>query len=171
MNITLANLQSATGWSMSMSFQWVLIINDTLLPPPIMFRKNTQKSIQSLAKDRKVIISIDRLDYTKGIPQRIKAFSRFLQKHPEYHRKVTLVLIVVPSRSNVEQYKELQQEIDTLVGHINGKYSEFDWVPVHYFYRALSFQELTTFYQIADIALITSAPGWNESGRQGIYSQ
>lgn len=111
--------------------------------------------VRQLAAGKKVIISIDRLDYTKGIPARIRAFARFLERHPEYHGHVTLVMIVVPSRSNVDQYKELQQEIDTMVGRINGKYSEFNWVPVHYFYRSLNFNELTSLYQIADIALIT----------------
>jgi trehalose 6-phosphate synthase/phosphatase len=117
--------------------------------------KDAAVRVRQLAKGKKVILSIDRLDYTKGIPQRIKAFARFLKRYPEYHGRVTFVLVVVPSRSNVDQYKELQHEVDTLVGHINGKYSNFDWVPVHYFYRPLHFSELITLYQIADIALIT----------------
>lgn len=111
--------------------------------------------IRKLASNRRIILSIDRLDYTKGIPQRIHAFAQFLKKHPEYHRKVALVMLVVPSRSNVDQYQELKQEVDTLVGHINGQYGTFDWTPVKYFYRSLRFPELTTLYKEADIALIT----------------
>ncbi|MCB0559874.1 MAG: bifunctional alpha,alpha-trehalose-phosphate synthase (UDP-forming)/trehalose-phosphatase [Lewinellaceae bacterium] len=116
---------------------------------------NGPLKIRELAKKQKLIISIDRLDYSKGIPQRIKAFARFLSENPQYQGKVTLVMIVVPSRANVAQYKSLKEEIDTLVGKINGSYSSFDWAPIHYFYRSLDFSELTTLYQEADIALIT----------------
>ncbi|MCO6488065.1 MAG: bifunctional alpha,alpha-trehalose-phosphate synthase (UDP-forming)/trehalose-phosphatase [Phaeodactylibacter sp.] len=116
---------------------------------------NGPLKIRELAQKQKLVISIDRLDYSKGIPQRIKAFARFLSDNPQYQGKVTLVMIVVPSRANVSQYKSLKEEIDNLVGKINGKYSSFDWMPVHYFYRSLDFSELTTLYQEADIALIT----------------
>lgn len=111
--------------------------------------------IRQFTKDRKLIISIDRLDYTKGIPHRIRAFARFLKTYPEYHKLVSLVMIVVPSRSNVDQYSKLKYEIETLVGEINGKYSTFEWTPILYFYRSLNFEELTTLYKVADIAMIT----------------
>ncbi len=111
--------------------------------------------IKQLAIDRKLIISIDRLDYTKGIPQRIRTFAKFIYEHPEYHGKVTLVMIVVPSRSNVDTYRELKQEIDTLVGKINAQHGTFNWMPVQYYYRSLNFGELTTLYKEADIAMIT----------------
>lgn len=111
--------------------------------------------IKQLAKSSKLVISIDRLDYTKGIPQRLQAVARFFRDFPEYQRKVTLVLIVVPSRSNVEQYQELKHQIDELVGEINGTFGTFDWMPIRYFYRSLDFSELTTLYQVADIAMIT----------------
>ncbi|MCO6479406.1 MAG: bifunctional alpha,alpha-trehalose-phosphate synthase (UDP-forming)/trehalose-phosphatase [Phaeodactylibacter sp.] len=116
---------------------------------------NGPLKIRELAEKQKLVISIDRLDYSKGIPQRILAFARFLQDNPQYQGKVTLVMIVVPSRANVSQYQELKEEIDNLVGKINGEYSSFDWAPIHYFYRSLDFPELTTLYQEADIALIT----------------
>ena len=116
---------------------------------------NGPLKIRELAQKQKLVISIDRLDYSKGIPQRLKAFARFLTNHPGYQGKVTLVMIVVPSRANVSQYKALKEEIDNLVGKINGKYASFDWAPVHYFYRSLDFSELITLYQEADIALIT----------------
>ena len=111
--------------------------------------------IKQLAKHSKIVVSIDRLDYTKGIPQRIQVFSKFLKEHPEYQRKVTLVLIVVPSRANVDQYQELKNRVDTLVGEINGTFGTFDWMPILYFYRSLDFSELTTLYQVSDIAMIT----------------
>jgi len=111
--------------------------------------------IRKLAGSRRLIVSIDRLDYTKGIPQRIRAFALFLKRHPEYHRKVTLVMLVVPSRTNVDQYQELKHEVDELVGQINGEYAAFDWTPIKYFYRSLQFPDLTTLYHQTDIALIT----------------
>ncbi|MBK7410882.1 MAG: bifunctional alpha,alpha-trehalose-phosphate synthase (UDP-forming)/trehalose-phosphatase [Saprospirales bacterium] len=111
--------------------------------------------IRKQTHGRKLVITIDRLDYTKGIPNRVKVFRRFLNKYPEYKTKVSLVLIVVPSRSNVDQYRDLKTEIDTLVGEFNSNYGTFDWTPILYFYRSLNFGELTTLYKVADIAMIT----------------
>ncbi len=104
---------------------------------------------------RKLILSIDRLDYTKGIPERIKAYAQFLEEYPEYIGQVTMAMIVVPSRSNVDQYQELKNEIDTLVGSLVGTYGTFDWEPIQYFYRSFPFEDLTALFKAADIALIT----------------
>lgn len=106
-------------------------------------------------KDRKLILSIDRLDYTKGIPERIKAYAQFLRDYPEYIGQVTLAMIVVPSRSNVDQYQELKNEVDTLVGSLIGEYGTFNWEPIQYFYRSFPFEDLLALYKAADIALIT----------------
>lgn len=106
-------------------------------------------------QNQKVILSIDRLDYTKGIPNRLRAYSKLLEKNPDYINKVTLILVAVPSRSEVEHYKLLKKEVDELVGRINGKYGTFSWTPVKYIYRYLSFEPLVSLYRIADIALIT----------------
>ena len=111
--------------------------------------------IKALAKKQKLIISIDRLDYTKGIIQRIRAFEHFLKEYPAYRGRVTLLMLVVPSRSNVDQYKDLKEQIETSVGRINGLFGTFDWVPIQYFYRTLTFSQLTTLYQVAQIAMIT----------------
>jgi trehalose 6-phosphate synthase/phosphatase len=116
--------------------------------------ENTFK-IKQMAKGKKLVIAIDRLDYTKGIPERIRAFKQFIVNNADYVGKVTLVQIVVPSRSNVDQYQDLKVEIDTLVGEINASYSTFDWTPIRYFYRSLSFKELITLYKSADVAMIT----------------
>lgn len=94
------------------------------------------KSIEehfSSNSDRKLILSIDRMDYSKGIPSRIKAFSYFLEKNPEYQEKVSLIMLVVPSRSNVPQYRKLKKETDELVGRINGKYARIGWTPIGIF--------------------------------------
>lgn len=105
-------------------------------------------------KDLKIILSIDRLDYTKGIPDRIKAFELFLKNYPEYIEKVSLFLFVIPSRENVTDYQDLKKEMDELVGRINGRYGTIGWMPVWYFYRAVDRLEMIELYSSADIALI-----------------
>ncbi|MCB9285455.1 MAG: bifunctional alpha,alpha-trehalose-phosphate synthase (UDP-forming)/trehalose-phosphatase [Lewinellaceae bacterium] len=117
--------------------------------------RSGMERIRRQTQGRKLVITIDRLDYTKGIPSRVKVFGRFLKKYPEYKTKVSFVLIVVPSRSNVDQYRDLKTEIDTLVGEFNSQYGTFDWTPILYFYRSLNFSELTTLYKVAEIAMIT----------------
>ncbi len=105
--------------------------------------------------DEKLIISIDRLDYSKGLPQRLQAFELFLDKYEEYHEKVSLIMIVVPSRDNVGKYKSLKEEVDLLVGRINGKFGRLNWTPVHYFYRSFNLEALSAFYRMAHVALVT----------------
>ncbi len=111
--------------------------------------------IRKLHASRKIVLSVDRLDYTKGIPHRIRAFGDFIRNYPEYVGKVNLIMIVVPSRSNVDQYQSLKAEVDVLVSQVNSEYGTFDWMPIHYYYRSLNFAALTTLYKEADIALIT----------------
>ncbi len=110
---------------------------------------------KSNSEDRKIILSIDRLDYTKGIPDRIKAFELFLKMHPEYIEKVSLFMFVSPSRENVGDYQDLKREMDELVGRINGQYGSIGWMPIWYFYRATDRMESIELYNNADIALIT----------------
>lgn len=105
--------------------------------------------------NRKLILSIDRLDYTKGIPERLKAFRYFLQKYPEYHEQVSLIMLTVPSRTDVEQYQNLKNEVDVLVGNINGEFGTLNWNPVIYFYRSVPFESLIELYSSADVALLT----------------
>ncbi|MDK2852203.1 MAG: trehalose 6-phosphate synthase/phosphatase [Proteiniphilum sp.] len=105
--------------------------------------------------DKQVILSVDRLDYSKGILHRLDGFAQFLENNPEYHEKVSLSMIVVPSRDNVEMYAELKAKIDQAIGEINGKYAKLGWSPIFYFYRSFSFEELIAMYDIADIALVT----------------
>jgi len=114
-----------------------------------------EKSFRQKLAAEKIIISIDRLDYSKGIPQRLEAFELFLERYPEFHEKVTLVMQVVPSRDAVEKYKELKEEVDEMVGRINGKYSGIDWNPIQYFYRSYPLETISAFYRMADVALVT----------------
>jgi len=105
--------------------------------------------------DCRVILSVDRLDYTKGITQRLEAFSLFLDRNPKFKRRVILVLLVVPSRTRVEHYIQLKKQVDGLVGEINGKHSTIGWMPVWYLYRSLPFHPLAALYSLADVALVT----------------
>lgn len=105
--------------------------------------------------NRKLILSIDRLDYTKGIPNRLKAFGRFLEKYPEFRKKVTLIMLAVPSRDQVDHYQQLKKEVDELVGQINGTYGSINYAPIWYFYRSLPFSNLIELYSSCDVALIT----------------
>nr|WP_297911982.1 bifunctional alpha,alpha-trehalose-phosphate synthase (UDP-forming)/trehalose-phosphatase [uncultured Allomuricauda sp.] len=107
------------------------------------------------APDTKLILSIDRLDYSKGIAKRLNAFEYFLNKYPEYKEKVRLIILAVPSRSNVPQYQLLKKEIDELVGRINGELSTVNWTPIWYFYRSLPFENLIDLYTSSDIAWLT----------------
>ena len=106
-------------------------------------------------EETKLILSIDRMDYTKGIPNRIRAFEYFLNKYPQFRKKVRLVMLAVPSRSNVPQYQLLKKETDELVGRINGQFATVSWTPIWYFYRSLPFENLIDLYTSSDIALIT----------------
>ena len=103
----------------------------------------------------KLILSIDRMDYTKGIPARIRAFEYFLNKYPEYREKVRLLMLAVPSRSNVPQYQLLKKETDELVGRVNGQFATINWTPIWYFYRSMPFDDLVDLYATSDIALIS----------------
>ncbi|WP_432712885.1 bifunctional alpha,alpha-trehalose-phosphate synthase (UDP-forming)/trehalose-phosphatase [Pedobacter sp.] len=101
------------------------------------------------------ILSIDRLDYSKGIIQRLQAYELLLQTHPQYIGKLALYMVVVPSRDTVPQYKELRDRIDQMVGNINASYRTMDWLPIHYFYRSFSVELLSALYSAADICLVT----------------
>lgn len=105
--------------------------------------------------EKKLILSVDRLDYSKGILHRIKGFVRFLQKYPEYHEKVSLVMIIVPSRDTVDSYHDLKAKIDESIGSLNGTFSSINWTPVYYFYYSFDFNNLVAMYNIADIGLVT----------------
>ncbi|RKN81645.1 bifunctional alpha,alpha-trehalose-phosphate synthase (UDP-forming)/trehalose-phosphatase [Ulvibacterium marinum] len=105
--------------------------------------------------DGKFLLSIDRLDYSKGIAKRLNAFEYFLNKYPQYKEKVRLIILAVPSRSNVPQYQLLKKEVDELVGRINGELATVNWTPIWYFYRSLPFDSLIDLYTSCDIAWLT----------------
>ena len=117
-------------------------------------RRNMASDTKTYGK-YKLILSVDRLDYTKGIPQRLEAFEQFLEKYPEYQGKVSLIQVSAPSRTKVYYYQQLKKEVDELVGRINGKYRTFDWNPIWYFYRSFPIENMAALYNVADIALVT----------------
>ena len=103
-----------------------------------------------------LIVGVDRLDYTKGLPERLEAFRNALQRHPELREKVIFFQVVVPSREAVPEYQALKAQIERLVGEINGEFSSAGWVPVHYHYKSLARRELISLYRLARICLVTS---------------
>jgi trehalose 6-phosphate synthase/phosphatase len=119
-----------------------------------------------------VVLGVDRLDYTKGIKERLLGFERFLELHPTYRKRVTLVLIAVPSRTKVGEYAALKKQIDELVGRVVGRFSSDGWVPIRYLYTQFPPDELVAYYLAADVALITPLrDGMNLVAKEFVASQ
>ncbi len=113
------------------------------------------QQIRSQSPDMTIAVGVDRLDYTKGVPERLRALRLFFRSCPQFHRKITLVQVVVPSRENIQGYKDLRTEIEGLVSSINGEFSEPGWTPIQYMHRSVPRNELLALYRAAGIALIT----------------
>ena len=128
--------------------------------------------LRETLRDRKLVLGVDRLDYSKGIPERLEAFARMLELHPELRRRTSLIQISVPSRSDVPEYAELRHRVENLVGRINGLYGEADWVPVRYLYRSYDHRVLAQLYRAADVALVTPLrDGMNLVAKEYVASQ
>lgn len=120
--------------------------------------ENTRKELADLKERfhyRKIILGVDRLDYTKGIPERLRAFRKFLIDYPEWHQRVAMIQVAVPSRERVPRYSRLRKEVDELIGQINGDFSTPNWSPITYVRRNLPQAELAALYAAADVALVT----------------
>ncbi len=113
------------------------------------------KEIGKIYRNQKIILSVDRLDYSKGILKRLEAFELFLKEHPHQHGKVSLIVIAVPSRTDVETYQQLRDQVEQAVSRINGQYANVEWNPISYQFKNLQFEELVALYRISDIALVT----------------
>ncbi|KAI9506587.1 glycosyltransferase family 20-domain-containing protein, partial [Coemansia spiralis] len=119
-----------------------------------------------------VIVGVDRLDYIKGVPQKLLAFEHFLSEYPEYVGKVVLVQVAVPSRGDVEEYKQLISSVNELVGRINGRFSTVEYTPIHFLHKSVTFTELVSLYAISDVCLITSTrDGMNLVSYEYVASQ
>jgi glucosylglycerol-phosphate synthase len=113
------------------------------------------QTIREEFKDRKCILSVERLDYVKGPIEKLQAFQALLQDHPELHEKVVLVSICTPAAPGMEVYQRTRRQVDELVGQINGRFSTVSWTPIRYFYRSLPFEDVVAYYAAADVAWIT----------------
>ncbi|KAL5486141.1 TPS1 [Sanghuangporus weigelae] len=104
----------------------------------------------------KVIVGVDRLDYIKGVPQKLHALELFLTQHPEWIGKVVLVQLAVPSRQDVEEYQNLRSTVNELVGRINGRFGTVEFMPIHFMHKSLPFDELCALYALSDVCLVSS---------------
>jgi trehalose 6-phosphate synthase len=111
--------------------------------------------VKESLRGRELILSVDRLDYSKGLPQRVAGLNSMLERYPEHRRRITFMQIASPSRSEVRQYQEIRHELDAAVGQINGRYGRFDWVPVRYINRTYSHSVLAGLYRFARVCLVT----------------
>lgn len=122
--------------------------------------------------DRRMIVGVDRLDYSKGLVQRFQSFERLLETYPSQQGAVTLLQIAPPSRENVGGYNEIRVELETSAGHINGRFADFDWVPIRYLNKSFDRGELTCFYRHAAIGLVTPLKdGMNLVAKEYIAAQ
>lgn len=117
--------------------------------------KSLRASLQSQMQNRKIIFSVDRLDYTKGVHNRLKGYEYFLQQNPEYQEKVVFIMVIVPSRDTIPRYAERKKLIDELISHINSNTGNIHWMPVIYQYNSLDFHEMVALYTACNLALIT----------------
>ncbi|GKZ17562.1 hypothetical protein AbraCBS73388_009233 [Aspergillus brasiliensis] len=122
--------------------------------------QNRIASLESKFQGTKLMVSVDRLDYIKGIPQKLHALEVFLSQHPEWVGKVVLVQVAVPSRQDVEEYQNLRAVVNELVGRINGKFAltsgTVDYMPIHFMHKSVSFDELIALYAASDACVVSS---------------
>jgi trehalose 6-phosphate synthase len=131
-----------------------ILPDDFQEPADTVAAREVQNLMRAIAPTR-LILGVDRLDYTKGIPERLQAFARMLELHPEWRRKVSLVQISVPSRDDVPEYAEQRRRIEAIVGRANGELGDADWVPIRYLYRSFGRQQLALLYRAAAVGYVT----------------
>jgi alpha,alpha-trehalose-phosphate synthase [UDP-forming]/trehalose-phosphatase len=129
-------------------------------------------SFEEMLRGRKLILGVDRLDYSKGIPERLEAFARLLERYPPWRGQVSFVQVSVPTRSEVPEYAELRSRVEALVGRINGAFGEADWTPVRYLYRSYDQATLARLYRLATVGLVTPLrDGMNLVAKEYVASQ
>jgi trehalose 6-phosphate synthase/phosphatase len=114
-----------------------------------------REALRSNFTDKKILFSIDRLDYTKGISNRLKGYEEFLLQHPEFHNKVVFIMVIVPSRDTIGTYAERKKLIDEAISDMNSRIGNMEWQPLIYQYNSLSFEKMLALYTVSDLALIT----------------
>jgi trehalose 6-phosphate synthase len=117
--------------------------------------QETWRTMREQYAQRQLLVGVDRLDYSKGMPQRIRAFRRLLEHYPENRRLATLIQVAAPSREDVEAYADLRQQMESLCGAVNGDFGELDWMPVRYMRRAVPRRRLPGLYAASSVALVT----------------
>jgi trehalose 6-phosphate synthase/phosphatase len=123
-------------------------------------------------KNKRIVLSVERLDYSKGIPKKLEAIEKYLEANPDRRDDVEFILIAVPSREDVDEYAQLKQKIELAVSQINGKYATITNIPVHFINRGVKFEELCALYSIADVAMVTPlADGMNLVAKEYVACQ
>jgi trehalose 6-phosphate synthase len=132
----------------------------------------TAKRLRQVQHGRELIIGVDRLDYSKGLTERFHAFEAMLEANPEMQGKVALMQVAPPSRGDVGGYNEIRRELETAAGHINGRFADFDWVPIRYLNKSFDRDELTCFYRHSRVGLVTPLrDGMNLVAKEFVASQ
>ncbi|TQS71291.1 trehalose-6-phosphate synthase [Rhodobacteraceae bacterium] len=141
------------------------------------FRTLAESEVDKLPRgivkpERRLMIGVDRLDYTKGVPQRFKAFGEFLERHEEWHRHVSMLQISPPTREGVEAYDNIREETELLSGQINGRYADIQWAPIRFINRPVPRETLAGLYRASDVALVTPLmDGMNLVAKEFIAAQ
>ncbi len=135
-------------------------VNIDTFPTGIQFEKYNKTDIKKIEEFKilssyRVILSIDRLDYTKGLINKLSSYELFLERYSEYNKKIIFVLIVIPSRIGTGHYENNKRRIDEIVGRINKKYGNMNWTPIMYQFKFLPFEELLSLYRLSDVAVVT----------------
>lgn len=117
--------------------------------------RNAAARLQRLAENRSLVIGVDRMDYSKGLPERMQAFGRMLDDHEDLHGKVSFLQIAPPSREDVDAYRTLREQLDRLAGRINGDYADLDWMPIRYIARSYTRDTLAGLYRLSRAGLVT----------------
>lgn len=138
-------------------------------------KPKVQNRIAELRKrfgNTSIMVGVDRLDYIKGVPQKLHAFEVFLTEHPEFIGKVVLVQVAVPSRGDVEEYQNLRAVVNELVGRINGRFGTVEFTPIHFLHKSVDFDELVSLYAVSDVCVVSSTrDGMNLVSYEYIASQ
>ncbi|MBI2890982.1 MAG: trehalose-6-phosphate synthase [Nitrospirae bacterium] len=117
--------------------------------------KQHVRELRRQLRARHLALAVDRLDYTKGVLERLEAIEVFLEQNPAYHERFVFLQVMVPSRTRVGEYRRMKEDIDRSIGRINGRFSRSGWVPIHYYFRMLALPSLAAHYRAADVALVT----------------
>ena len=148
------------------------IIPEGFQEPPVPSTVEEVANLMRSIAPSRLVLGVDRLDYTKGIPERLGGFARLLELHPEWRRQVSLVQISVPSRSDVPAYAELRQHVETIVGRTNGEFGDADWVPIRYLYRSYGRNQLSQLYRASAIGYVTPLrDGMNLVAKEWVAAQ